>query len=635
MAIAGFWRRAGNDSPETFCRAILASGSSAQDGALVRVGVDVALGRALRAILPEDRYDLGPAEFQSAGLLVFDGRIDNRDEIAAALNLSAARVRTTSDAALAALACQRWGLDCSARLLGDFILAAWEQERRRLTLLRSPLSTRSLSLGTCRSGFFFGSSRLALLQAGKIERRLDEEALLSILAGGTYVGTADSLFRGIRSLPQGHALVVEQAGERLIPIWDPPAEPGCWRSLDECGEALGAELERAVAAQLRRSYGHVAAHLSGGRDSGAVAATAALLLSESGEELLACTGAPAQGFAARVSASLLVDETALAGRTASLHPNIRHIICRSEPLAPATAQQLQQAHEAPLLTPSNLPWWDAVNRHAAGEGATVLLTGQVGNFSVSVGGPSAVRDLALEGDWSAFFSAARRFGTQFGWRNAATRIAGPLLPRALYAGLRLLNRGDSSEQSLPLLREPWRRQAERLRHHRTADRRPPASYRAFLRESLLQIDNADPASAAIYGLDVRDPTADRRLVEAMLSFPAAAWFGDEDRPAFTRAFSDRLPPEIIHARSRAYQQADWFEQFDPSDLLQSFRTHARHPLVDELFDLAAVEALVGAWPHGTAWMSDPRRYAQVEDLYRNQLLPALAVAGFIALNFPV
>ena len=635
MTIAGFWRRAGNDSPEEFCRAILASGPSARDGVVVRVGGDVALGRALRAILPEDRCDLGPAEFQPAGLLVFDGRIDNRDEIASALNLSADRLRTMSDAALAALAWERWGLDCSARLLGDFTLAAWEQERHRLTLLRSPLSMRSLSYGESRRGFFFGSSRFALLHAGEVERRPDEEALLSILAGGTYVGTADSLFRGIRSLPPGHALVVEQGGERLIPIWNLPEGPGRWRSVNECGEALRAELERAVAAQLRRSHGRVAAQLSGGRDSGAVAATAALLLRASGEELLACTGAPAEGFAARAPASLLVDEAALAGLTSSLHPNLRHVICRSEPLASGRSQELQQAHEAPLLTPSNLPWWDAVNRRASDEGATVLLTGQVGNFSVSAGGPSAVRDLALEGDWSAFFSAARRFGRQFGWRNGATRIAGPLLPRAVYAGLRQLSRGDSSEQSLPLLRGPWREKAERLRRQRTADRRPPASYRAFLRESLLRIDNADPASAAIYGLDVRDPTADRRLVETMLSFPAAAWFGDEDRPAFTRAFSDRLPPKIIHARTRAYQQADWFEQFDPSDLLQSFRTHARHPLVDELFDLAAVETLVAAWPRGTAWMSDPTRYAQVEDRYRNQLLPALAVAGFIALNFPV
>jgi asparagine synthase (glutamine-hydrolysing) len=314
---------------------------------------------------------------------------------------------------------------------------------------------------------------------------------------------------------------------------------------------------------------------------------------------------------------------------------MRHQVCRGSPNDFGRLLEiLQDAHGAPLLTPSNLPWWDAVNRQAAADGATVLLTGQVGNYSISAGGPTLVRDLAREGRWGDFLRGAGRFAREHGARNATTRLLGPLLPASLYDGLRRTARGTVSENELPLIRGPWRRRAEELRRERLADHRPPASYRAFLRESLLQLDNAERMSAAVYGLDVRDPTADRRLVELVMTFPATALFGREDRPAFARAFADRLPSAVIASRNRAYQQSDWFERLDPADVLAGFRRLARHPLVDELIDAREVERMVEAWPLGTSWMADPRRFAAVEDDFRNKLLPTLAVATFVGANFP-
>lgn len=591
----------------------------------------VAFGRALRPILAEDEGGSQPLPLQPGGLLVFDGRLDNRDEIGERLSLSPAGRRACSDGALAALAWSRWGLQSIDLLLGDFALAAWEEDAGRLTLLRSPLSMRTLFLARPEGGVAFASSIRCLLAAG-MRSVVDEEALLNVLAGGTYVGTAGSLFRGIRPIPQGRAVIIDDRAERTVTLWEPPSAPGGWQSVRECAEALRAELDRAVEAQLRRSHGRVATHLSSGRDSGAVASSAALLLARTGEELLAYTGTPATGFADRVPCDLPVDETRLASRTAGAYPNIRHrICCDPQDRLLALLARLQQAQGSPLLTPSNLSWWAAVNRQAAEDGATVLLTGQVGNYSVSAGGPPAVRDLALEGDWRRFGAASLRFLRDDGPRNAATRLLGPLLPRWLYEGLRSWGRpGAREEAGLPLLRQPWRKRAEELRGSRLNDHRPPTSYRAFLRQSLLQVDNAERMSADAYGLDVRDPTADRRLVELVLSFPAQAWFGADDRPAFARAFADRLPAEVIWNRRRAYQQADWFEQFEPREVLSAFQQCHRHPLVSELVDMEAAERMIADWPLGTTWMADPSRFAGIENEYRNKLLPTLAVAMFIA-----
>lgn len=633
--IAGVWGRGGRADAVDSCAALLRAGADAH---LTTPGIEgrgaVAFGRALRPVLLEDGLGSQPLRLQAGGLFVFDGRLDNREEIGERLSLPPAERRACSDGALAALAWDRWSMRSTNVLLGDYAIAAWEAGARRLTLLRSPLSMRTLFLARPECGVAFASSIRCLLASG-LEVAMDEEALLNVLAGGSYVGTAGSLFRGIRSVPQGHAVIIDERAERTVPLWDPLSGPGGWRSERECAEALRAELDRAVGAQLRRSHGRVAAHLSGGRDSGAVASSAAFLLKRTGEELLAYTGAPERGFAEGAPCDLPLDETALATKVAGAYPNIRHQICRNPEESPlALLGRFQHAQGGPLLTPSNVPWWAAVNRRAAEDGATVLLTGQVGNYSVSAGGPPAVRDLALEGDWRGFGAASLRFLRDAGLRNAATRLMGPLLPRWLYESLRSWVRpGASEEAGLPLLREPWRRRAEELRRFRLNDHRPPASYRAFLRQSLLQVDNAERMSADVYGLDVRDPTADRRLVELALSFPAQAWFGAEDRPAFARAFADRLPADVIKNRHRAYQQADWFEQFKPREVLAAFRRCQAHPFVSELLDMQAVERTIAGWPLGTAWMADPRCFELIEDEYRNKVLPTLAVAMFIACEF--
>lgn len=389
-------------------------------------------------------------------------------------------------------------------------------------------------------------------------------------------------------------------------------------------------------AQLRRAAGPVGTHLSSGRDSGVVAAIAASLLGQSGEQLLAYTGAPAEGFAKRAPPHLLVVEGPLAGELVARHPTIRHRLCRCPAEAPLSMlEHLQQVQAAPLPTPSNLPWWLAVNAQAAADGVTVLLTGQAGNYSVSAGGPAALRDLAQEGAWRLATAGAWRFGRGAGVRPVAARLLGPVMPAWLYPGLRVrVGSARAGERRLPLLREPWRRRAEALRCERTADRRPPASYRGFLRDSLLGIDNGERISATLFGLDVRDPTADRRLVEMVCSFPAAAWYGGGERPAFEQAFAGRLPPTVLHPRSRAYQQADWFEQFTPDAVRAAFHRYSAHPFVAELIDDRAVDIMVDAWPRGTDWMAVPERFARIEDEYRNQLLPTLAVAAFIWAHCP-
>ncbi len=81
-----------------------------------------------------------------------------------------------------------------------------------------------------------------------------------------------------------------------------------------------------------------------------------------------------------------------------------------------------------------------------------------------------------------------------------------------------------------------------------------------------------------WGIDVRDPTADRRLVEFCLAVPTDQFMRDgAPRALARRALADRLPAAVLNAPTKGYQAADWHEGL----------TAARGELAAEVERLAA------------------------------------------------
>ena len=76
-------------------------------------------------------------------VLVFDGRIDNRQALIE--ELSGQGVDASSeDAGLILAAYRAWGDACPSRLIGDFAFGLWDDGARRLLCARDPLGVRPL-----------------------------------------------------------------------------------------------------------------------------------------------------------------------------------------------------------------------------------------------------------------------------------------------------------------------------------------------------------------------------------------------------------------------------------------------------------------------------------------------------------
>ena len=114
-----------------------------------------------------------------------------------------------------------------------------------------------------------------------------------------------------------------------------------------------------------RTRGGIGAQLSGGLDSGAVAATAARLLGAEGRELTCFTAVPRPGFAGLGSQTHFEDEGAAAAEVAALYPNMRHVLVESS----ATSfldilDHNNNLYDHPCFGPSNEVWSNAIMARA-------------------------------------------------------------------------------------------------------------------------------------------------------------------------------------------------------------------------------------------------------------------------------
>ncbi len=202
--------------------------------------------------------------------LVFDGRLDNRDELARALSAGGVRATGEDDGRLALLALERWGLEAGARhMVGDFAGALWDANARAAWLLRDALGLRPLYLReTARELVCASDLKTLVVDAPSA---VNEAVVAECLSGG-MVTHRETLYQGIERLPMAHVSRVTSTTRADCQHWSPTLDSGVARRTADDRAAQFLELfGEAVAARVAGQR-EVALLLSGGLDSSSIAA---------------------------------------------------------------------------------------------------------------------------------------------------------------------------------------------------------------------------------------------------------------------------------------------------------------------------------------------------------------------------
>lgn len=596
----------------------------------------VALGYRQMAKLPEDRFDRQPWRARNGGLvMVANVRLDNREELAGALDLDAPAARAMADSEILLLAYERWGSEGLDRIVGEFAVASWDTRERRLFCARSQIEGPPLYYCNSPSLFAFASTAGALFALPGVPRTLDERSLARALAL-VPAEANETFYRGISCLPPAHSLTVAGGRVTVERYWRLDVGRRLRLGSDrDYVEAARDTFDRAVAARLR-SIHPVGSQLSSGCDSSAVTATAARLLAARGGELTAFTAAPREGYSAGANSATVVDESAMAAALAARFPNVRHLVIRSNGRTPFDG--LDRGHmlyARPIGHPANLVWVEQILDAARERGIGVLLTGQQGNMTISYDGMTRLAALFGSGRWLTLTreAAALRRNRASARTSIVNSTLGPFMPPTVWRWwVRRRRKQDVSLAAYsalnPALAVDLGLDAAARDGTQDTAFRPLADGRVKRRAMIEMHDLGDYRNGFLagWGIETRDPTSDRRVVEFGLAIPEDQYLRDGlTKFLYRRVFEPILPAAELAARKRGYQAADWHDRLNAArdDVAAELDRLERSAAARRTLDLPRLRRLIEDWPTG-GWHD-----GEITQKYRLMLMRGVAAGMFI------
>lgn len=497
---------------------------------------------------PDTGHDTGEVERCAAVepefVFAAVGRIDNRAELAHALGCR--HDATVSDAQLMRASYLRWREDAADRLAGDWAFVAWHPRDRQLRLVRDQHGYTSLYYHFDGRTLVFCSVIDPLLLLTRESRQLNTELLVSmqmlIPLGG--VDASHTWYRDVYRLPPAHQLALDAASLRTRRHWFPETVAQArFDSVNTCAAELRSLLDSAVAARLS-GQGPVAAMLSGGLDSGTVTCLAAAQLRERGQALRTYSHVPLHEPSASLTSGQIGDESPYIQAVVAAMGNLEPHYLDSRDISPlAGILRVLDIVKEPIHGAANLYWMYDIYSRAARDGATALLTGECGNASISFAGLD-------------YLQGWRRLLRQQGLLRT---IKKKLLRPCLHAALRRLR--DPRRVPVFAYLRP-----ELLQRYEPATTHFPDTHftcsRDFALKVLLPGQNPRCYLGGVFsqhfGLELRDPTADRRVIEYCLSIPNDLFFDDDGRGknVLRRMMTGTLPPMTLATRGKGLQSAD-------------------------------------------------------------------------------
>jgi len=299
-------------------------------------------------------------------VVVHNGELYNHAALRGELERADHRFASRCDTEVLAHGYEEHGARLFERLRGMFAAAIWDGRARRLVLAVDPFAIKPLYVHAGGRRVAFASELGALRRCPGVPSDLDPDALEAFLAFNA-IPPPLTILRGVRKLGPGELLVAEPGGSVTMRRWGRPRPADGEKLTDAPMAALAAELRDRLRQSVRAHLVAdvpVGVFLSGGIDSGALAAIAA---EEVPRLSTFSVGFDEESFDERDRARLV------ARRYATDHHEVELRAQDAATLLPEVAA----AFDEPFADSSMLPTW-LVSRLARSK-VTVALSGEGGD----------------------------------------------------------------------------------------------------------------------------------------------------------------------------------------------------------------------------------------------------------------
>ncbi|HXU23262.1 MAG TPA: asparagine synthase-related protein [Tepidiformaceae bacterium] len=466
-------------------------------------GEGVALGHVNLPRTPEaEREFLPGSDATGRYWIIWDGRLDNRHELAGQLGLDSSQESAMTDPDYVLAAYQRWDAECVHKLLGDWAIVIWDSRERKLFCAKDPLGWRQLYYAERDGLVAVGSEPQQLFAGGFMAKEVNNEYVLRFL-GDALQEPGETCYAGVMELDGGSSITVANGRITRAAFWKyPKVTKRPYKRPQEYVEEFTQLFDVAVTARLRANR-PVGVFLSGGIDSSYITAIAA----KKYPELLT--------ISAHAPGTQWMDEREHAGLVAQ-HCGVRNVQvdisdCWSLSSRWLPDESFDQADQPPQgATHVRLAVATRVN------GLGVVLGGE-GADEWMTGNPSVGDSLAARNLWQAVKLARRRERPVRAFVRGAYQGLTPLGVRRSIRRLR--GRGDSFSPFV----------AAHSNWESLANTETPAAWQSAANAALEWRGYRESAGAVIgwrdrnafapNRVDLRTPFNDLRIVELMASTP--------------------------------------------------------------------------------------------------------------------
>ncbi len=558
--ILGIWNRDGRpvDRSELLrLRARLAHRGGDADGVDIRGSAGFAC--CLSRITPEAVTETQPLVSSSGAVLVFDGRIDNREELLALLEPIATVSVDSSDSALVLAAYDAVGDSFPERLNGDFALGLFDPRRYKMLLARDSVGVRPLYYYATPELFLFASEIKALLAHAKVTPHPADDVLADFLFNGMMSEDARGLtfFRDVFSVPPAHLALVSPDQIVTRRYWDfDPTRKLRIASFQEAAEGFRHYFEQSVHRRMR-STGPVAVSVSGGVDSSAMFCVAERLRRSDRvphPALLGMSYTSPDGAPSDEKAFLIPIEQAYG-------VEIRRFDNLPRGRTDGSRDGIWQV-EMPFLD-SDWSGTHAFLTRVRQHGARVLLTGHWGDQFLS--NDAYLIDLCCGGRLREAWTHLNEWGR---WRSIGdpghlrkrlfNGLVNHVAPDAMLSALRRARDGfRRAPEVAPWYTEEFRRRAAGQKLFRRTRRSNVTAHAGSLYDAARSRYHAlcmewNNKVAASHGLEMAFPFLDRDLIAFLMALPGemVGW-GGVPKGLLREALRDVLPEPIAQRTSKA------------------------------------------------------------------------------------
>ena len=228
----------------------------------------------------ESRRERQPHISPSGAVITWDGRLDNRAELINELRDSL--TNDSTDLRIVAMAFEKWGFDCFAKLIGDWALSIWNPIDRSLLLAKDPIGTRHLYYSFDNTQVTWCTILDPLVRFASKAFSLNEEYIAGWFS--MFPATHLTPYAGLHAVPPSSTVILRSEKHIIRNFWDfDPTKKVRYQTDAEYEEHFRTVFAKAVQRSLRSDC-PILAELSGGRDSSSIVCMADTLMARGAAE---------------------------------------------------------------------------------------------------------------------------------------------------------------------------------------------------------------------------------------------------------------------------------------------------------------------------------------------------------------